>query len=64
MIVVALGVPYDLLYFPNVSTYLATYGVSPNTMRVLGEVFSGRYRPVGKLPVELPGLYVAGHGLN
>ena len=61
MIAVALDSPYDLLSYPEVSTYLATYGRAPVSMEVLAQVLFGGQVPRGRLPVELPGLYQAGH---
>lgn len=61
VIVIALAAPYDLLYFPDVPTYLAIYGVAPDTMRALTEVLQGRQEPVGRLPVDLQGLYPLGY---
>jgi beta-N-acetylhexosaminidase len=61
VIAVALDSPYDLLSYPEVSTYLATYGRAPVSMAALAQVLFGMEAPRGRLPVELPGLYPAGH---
>ncbi|MGB9300647.1 MAG: glycoside hydrolase family 3 C-terminal domain-containing protein, partial [Anaerolineae bacterium] len=61
VIAVALDSPYDLLSYPEVSTYLATYGRAPVSMEALAQVLFGIEVPRGRLPVELPGLYPAGH---
>jgi beta-N-acetylhexosaminidase len=61
VIAVALDSPYDLLSYPQVSTYLATYGRAPVSMEALGQVLFGYAKPTGRLPVELPGLYEVGH---
>jgi len=63
LITVALRSPYDLLSYPHVSTYLATYGQAPASMEALAEVLFGFEAPRGRLPVELPGLYAVGDGL-
>jgi beta-N-acetylhexosaminidase len=63
LITVALNSPYDLLSYPDVSTYLATYGQAPVSMEALAEVLFGLEYPRGRLPVELPGLYAVGDGL-
>jgi beta-N-acetylhexosaminidase len=59
VIAVALDSPYDLLSYPEVSTYLATYGRAPVSMEALVDVLLGVEAPRGRLPVELPGLYPA-----
>ncbi len=55
-LVVALDKPYDLLQFPEVGTYLVTYGDVPVSLDALAQVLFGEIVPHGKLPVELPGL--------
>jgi len=64
VVLVALRDPYDLLAFPNAPTMLATYGVPPPTFAALAEVLTGKVRPQGRLPVELPGLFALGDGLQ
>ena len=64
IVVVALSSPYDLLAYPTVPTYLAMYGDVPVSLDALGQVLFGVAKPRGHLPVELPGLYPLGHGLN
>jgi len=61
VIAVALDAPYDLLSYPEVSAYLATYGRAPVSMEALALVLFGLEAPRGWLPVELPSLYPAGH---
>ena len=61
VIAVALDSPYDLLSYPEVSTYLATYGRATVSMEALADVLFGLEAPRGRLPVELPGLYPAAH---
>ncbi len=61
VIAVALDGPYDLLSYPEVSAYLATYGRAPVSMEALALVLFGLEAPRGRLPVELPALYPAGH---
>ena len=60
LIVVALREPYDLLLFPDVPTYVATYGYLPVHMEALGEVLFGDAPARGRLPVSLPGLTTEG----
>jgi beta-N-acetylhexosaminidase len=61
VIAVALDSPYDLLSYPQISTYLATYGRAPVSMEALAHVLFGYAEPRGRLPVALPGLYEVGH---
>jgi beta-N-acetylhexosaminidase len=60
VIAVALDSPYDLLSYPDVSTYLCTYGRATVSMQALAVVLFGLEEPRGRLPVELPGLYQVG----
>lgn len=63
LIAVSLSSPYDLLSYPQVSTYLTAYGQAPVSMQAAARVLFGIETPRGRLPVELPGLYALGHGL-
>lgn len=64
LIVVALREPYDLLRFPDVPTYVMSYGYLPIHMEALGDVLFGDAPAKGRLPVSLPGLFDLGHGLT
>jgi len=59
-VVVAVRGPYDLLYLKDVPTYLASYGFNPPSIEALAAVLTGKVKPRGRLPVELPGLYKVG----
>ncbi|HET7142566.1 MAG TPA: glycoside hydrolase family 3 N-terminal domain-containing protein [Anaerolineales bacterium] len=61
MIVVALRLPYDLVAFPKVPTYLCTYGILEPSMRALAKAVFGHREVTGRLPVSIPGLYEAGY---
>jgi beta-N-acetylhexosaminidase len=61
MIVVALRLPYDLAAFPEISTYLCTYGILEPSMRSLAKAVFGHAEITGRLPVTIPGLYEAGY---
>ncbi|MGB0388668.1 MAG: glycoside hydrolase family 3 N-terminal domain-containing protein [Ardenticatenaceae bacterium] len=54
LIVAAVGSPYDLMRFPNVPTYLATYGHVSPSRDALAQTLFGITPPKGRLPVELP----------
>jgi beta-N-acetylhexosaminidase len=69
VVVAAVVDPYDVAYFPQVSTYLATYGSSEPSLDALVRVVFGEVRPTGTLPVAIPAvgggvLYRYGHGLT
>lgn len=71
VVVAAVRDPYDIAHFPEVETYLATYGYRPVSMRALARVMFGEADPTGKLPVSIPAaddpdktLYPYGHGLS
>ncbi len=64
LIVLATGNPYELAQFPEVSTFVATYGSDPASMMAAARVLCGQLPPKGRLPVRLPGLYPRGHGMH
>jgi beta-N-acetylhexosaminidase len=53
--------PYDLVAYPAVGTYLATYEYTAPALETAARVLFGELRPQGRLPVTLPGLYARGH---
>jgi beta-N-acetylhexosaminidase len=61
---------YDIAYFTEAPTYLATYGYTPDSLESLTRVLFGEVDPSGKLPVTIPRsdgtgvLYPFGHGLS
>jgi beta-N-acetylhexosaminidase len=61
LITIAAHNPYDLLAYPDVSAYLATYEHTAPAMEALAAVLWGERAPEGRLPVALPGLYPRGH---
>ena len=62
--------PYDISYFTEAPTYLATYGFTAAQMESLTRVLFGEVNPSGQLPVTIPradgsgALYPFGHGLS
>ncbi|WP_423222559.1 glycoside hydrolase family 3 protein [Candidatus Amarolinea aalborgensis] len=64
LVVAALQSPYDLLAFPDTSTYLASYGDAPASLAAVADVLCGVTPARGALPVDLPGLYARGSGLR
>jgi beta-N-acetylhexosaminidase len=53
IVVVAVGGPYDIAYFPTVSTYLAAYDYQPVSVDAVADVLTGRARATGHLPVTI-----------
>lgn len=49
--------PYDLLAFPELSTYLVTYEYTRPAIAAAVRLLFGEIEPQGRLPVSLPGLY-------
>lgn len=64
VVMVSLRLPYDLLYAPQIETYLAAYDTRPPTMIALADILFGARTPAGRLPVPIGSLYPIGHGLS
>jgi beta-N-acetylhexosaminidase len=60
-VVLSFGAPFDLLSFPDASTFLAVYSIRDLALKIAAETLFGMHEPLGSLPVTLPGLYDAGH---
>jgi beta-N-acetylhexosaminidase len=54
VVVVAVQDPYDVAYFPEAPTYLATYSYGAVALTSLTSVLFGDIAPQGKLPVMIP----------
>jgi beta-N-acetylhexosaminidase len=52
VVVVSVGGPYDIAYFPSAPTYLAAYGYQPVSTTALADVLLGA-GPTGRLPVTV-----------
>jgi len=63
VVVLSFGSPYFLRDFPEVDAYLCFYRNQPQMQTVAARAIFGEIDLTGKLPVSLPGLYPAGHGL-
>lgn len=50
----AVGIPYDLLAFPQLRTYLVTYESTDPALAAATRVLFGQVEPKGLLPVSLP----------
>ncbi len=61
LIVVATGNPYDIRQFPNAKTYIATFGFRDCQIKALFDVLLGEFKPVGRLPVSIKGIFPRWH---
>ena len=64
VVAVVLGNPYLIRQFPNVSTYLVTYGVGDALERAAAAAVLGRAPITGTPPVSLPGFFKRGDGIR
>jgi beta-N-acetylhexosaminidase len=71
VITVAVRDPYDIAYYNDAQTHVATYSYTPVALESLVKVLYGEVAPTGKLPVTIPiagrpdtALYPFGHGLT
>lgn len=64
VIAVAIRNPYDTARLPACAAEVATYSWTDVEMRAAARVLTGAVRPVGRLPVPVPGRYPLGHGLT
>jgi beta-N-acetylhexosaminidase len=64
IVVAAVGGPYDIAYFPQVSTYVCAYSYQPVSITALADVLTGRTPATGRLPVTIEGLFPYGSGLS
>lgn len=71
VVVVAVRDPYDIAYFTDAQTYVATYSYSPVAVEAAVRVLTGEVGPRGTLPVDIPVagdpatvLHPFGHGLT
>ncbi|MBV9879871.1 MAG: hypothetical protein JO180_05205 [Gemmatirosa sp.] len=64
LVVVAGGNPYVIRQFPNVGSYLVTYGRGDALERAAARAVLGRAPITGHAPVTLPGFFARGDGLQ
>jgi beta-N-acetylhexosaminidase len=57
LIVAAVREPYDIRRFPEIGTYLCTYGYRPCSIAALAKVLAGTAEATGRLPVAIPSVY-------
>jgi beta-N-acetylhexosaminidase len=61
-VMVSLRAPYDALYVSGVAAIVCAYGGRVPTLRAVSEVLTGARKPVGRLPVVIPGRFAIGAG--
>jgi beta-N-acetylhexosaminidase len=63
-VTVALRTPWDLRAYPSARTHVCSYGIQPPSMEALAAALLGESPFVGRLPVDIAGLYPRGHGMS
>jgi beta-N-acetylhexosaminidase len=61
-VLVSLRAPYDAMYVSGMAAIVCAYGGRVPTLRAIGELLTGARKPVGKLPVVIPGRFDIGAG--
>lgn len=64
MVVLSFGSPYFLRHFPEVAAYVCLYRNTLQAQEVAARAICGEIDITGRLPVSIPGLFPAGHGLS
>ncbi len=63
-VTVAMRTPYDLAHYPDSSTHLCSYSIVPASVGAVADALFGHAPIGGRLPVDIPGLYPRGHGME
>lgn len=63
-VIIGLGDPSDMAFFPEVDTFVAANGPSPVSMEAAVDVIFGDAQPGGRLPMPVGTLYPIGHALK
>ena len=63
-IIIGLGDPSDMAFFPEVGTFLSANSPSPVSTQAAVQVLFGHAQPGGKLPMPIGGLYPIGYALR
>lgn len=64
VVLVSFGSPYLLVEVPELPVYLCAYGWAESSLQAAVAALFGEHEIRGRLPVTLPGLYPAGHGVH
>lgn len=60
----AFGSPYVLMHVPELPAYAVTYDIGQASELAAIKALTGEIPYRGRLPIEIPGFYPLGHGLN
>lgn len=63
-VTVAMRTPYDLADYPRSATHLCSYAIVPASVGATADALFGQAPIGGRLPVDIPGLYPRGHGME
>ena len=63
-VTVAMRTPYDLADYPRSATHLCSYSIVPASVGAVADALFGQAPIGGRLPVDIPGLYPRGHGME
>lgn len=63
-VTVAMRTPYDLADYPASATHLCSYSIVPASVGAVADALFGHAPIGGRLPVDIPGLYPRGHGME
>jgi beta-N-acetylhexosaminidase len=63
-VTVAMRTPYDLADYPGVGTHVCSYSIVPASVGAVADALFGQTPIGGRLPVDIPGLYARGHGME
>ena len=63
-VIVGLGDPSDMAFFPEVGTFVAANSPSPVSMEAAVQIVFGDAKPGGRLPMPIGALYPIGHALK
>ncbi|MEA2026560.1 MAG: glycoside hydrolase family 3 N-terminal domain-containing protein, partial [Chloroflexota bacterium] len=63
-VTVAMRTPYDLADYPRSAAHLCSYAIVPASVGAVADALFGHAPIGGRLPVDIPGLYPRGHGME
>jgi beta-N-acetylhexosaminidase len=64
IVVVSMGSPYLLRYFPKVDAYLCTYSYISTSQQAAAQALAGQLPITGRLPVTISKKFPRGHGIS
>jgi beta-N-acetylhexosaminidase len=63
-VAVAMRTPYDVVAYPTAETYVCSYGIRQPSLEATAAALFGAVPFSGRLPVTIPNLHNAGHGIS